>query len=132
MDWQGLDNYQQNMSESQPPRGFTLAAIICGIASVALCCLGPLTVPIGSLGILFAILSKRLGRPAHPLARSGLILSIIGIITGILMTVYSFYTVFTDPQFDAIREQYEQIFDYYYGTESGGLEPDTETLPDIL
>jgi len=127
MDWQEADNSYN--AAPQQPGGFVMAALICGIASVVLCCGGPLTVPIGALGILFAVLSRRRGQATHPLARSGIILSILGMIMGIAVTVYSFYALYNDPEMEPLREMYEQIWDSYYGTDFGEPDSGTESLP---
>lgn len=124
MDWQQQSNDYRYV---QRPGGFVTASLVCGIVSLSLFWLGPLAIPVGALGILFAVLSRRLGRGMFPSARAGLIMSVIGVAIGILISVYSVYSVFTDPE---LREQYEQIMEYYYGTDPGSTDPGTGAVPE--
>lgn len=110
-------------------QGFIIASMICGVLSVTACCTGILSLPLGALGILFALLTYRKGKKMNGTALTGIVFSVMGIITGVSMLVYSFYTLpdmMQDPvfrsQIDAITEQmygmdFAEFMEEYYGYE---------------
>lgn len=110
-------------------QGFIIASMACGALSVTACCTGILSLPLGALGILFALLTYRRGKKINGTAMTGIVLSAMGIITGISMLIYSFYTLpdmMRDPMFrnqvDAITEQmygmdFAELMEKYYGYE---------------
>lgn len=84
-----MDYNQQNYSQPYtPPQKNTLAGISCvlGLCSLILTCTGVLPIPLGALGILFAVLSRK-GRKMEPAAKLGCILSVIGLVTGLILTI---------------------------------------------
>lgn len=132
-----MDFYQQNIPPTYtPPRPNTFAtlSLVLGIASVALICTGILPIPLGALGLLFAILSRR-GTKFEGSAVGGCITSIIGLALGLIMTVMVYVmaifgavnsvmssseSIPTDP--DALNdyiwesiygEDYKEIFEQY-------------------
>lgn len=112
-----MDYYQSsdNNTYDNPnrPGGFAVASMVCGVLSLAVCCCtGFLSVIPGGLGILFAVLTKRSGRKMHPMCNAGICLSVIGIILGILMTVFSFYVTFNNPLY---MEQLDMVYQQIYG-----------------
>lgn len=124
-------NYYEDNSNRQPIEdyrgGLPVASRVCGIISISLgllsvtaCCLGYLSIPLGALGILFAVLSRRKGKPLPPMCKTGLILSVIGLMIGILMMVVSIYSAITNPNFWAAMQetyaQYQQLYQELYGT----------------
>lgn len=94
------------------PGGFAIASMVCGIISIVACCTGVLSIPLGALGILFAILLKRKGKPMPGMCVAGIWLSCVGIALGILMTVYSFAMVFSNP---ILYEEVNTTFEIMYG-----------------
>lgn len=86
------------------------ASYICGMLSVILCCTGVLSVPLGALGVLFALLTRRLGRPMPPLSVRGFWLSCTGMLLGILLCIYSVFTVWNDPEYRSIFEEYYKAY----------------------
>ena len=94
------------------PNGFAIASMVCGILAIVVCCTGILGIPLGALSILFAVLSKRRGRKLPGMSLAGILLSVAGILLGLLMTVYSFYLVFNDP---TIKEQTNIMMEELYG-----------------
>lgn len=100
------------------PDGFAIASLVCGILSIILCCTGILGIPVGSLSILFAVLSKRKEQRMSAMSLFGIWLAIAGITLGVLMTTYSFFMIFNNPvvgsQLDEImREMYGMDFEAY-------------------
>lgn len=95
--------------------GFSVASMICGMISIILCCTGILSLPLGAMGILFAVLSHRRGKSMPSMSLTGIILSCIGIVMGLIMLVFSIYMVMTDPEFrDTFKDTYEEYYDDYY------------------
>ena len=78
-----------------------LASLVAGILSLALMLFG-LGLPAGALGILFALLSRD-NEPVSGRARTGMILSIIGMVIGVLILVSSIYMI-TSGEYDRIME----------------------------
>ena len=121
---QQRDRWNSNASNSsyynQPThrpygQGFLIASLVCGIVSVTACCTGILSLPLGSLGILFALLTYRKGKKMNGTALTGIVLSVMGIITGVSMLIYYFYMLpemLKDPVF---RHQTDIMFEQMYG-----------------
>lgn len=108
--------------------GLPTASRVCGIISFSLgifsvtaCCLGYLSIPLGALGILFAMLSRRIGKQMPPACKSGIILSVIGIAVGLVMMFTTIYITITDPRFweqtQEMMEIYEEMYEETYGIE---------------
>lgn len=66
--------------------GMALASLVMGIMSLVCCCCSWLGTPCGALGIIFALLSKG-DEPMSSQAKTGLILSIIGIALGVILLI---------------------------------------------
>lgn len=110
-------------------QGFLIASMICGVLSVTACCTGVLSLPLGALGILFALLTYRRGKKMSGSAMTGLVFSVMGIITGVSMLIYSFAmlpAMLQDPVFrnqvDVMTEQlygmdFAEFMEEYYGYE---------------
>lgn len=96
-------------------QGFIIASVICGALSVTACCTGILSLPLGALGILFALLTYRRGKKMNATAATGIVLSAMGIITGISMTAYSLYTLPEMMQDPVFRYQIDAISEQMYG-----------------
>lgn len=90
---------------------FSIASMICGTASIALCCVAVLGLPLGALGILFAVLSKRMGKPMPSVSVAGIVLSCTGLFFNLLMCGYLVFLVLTDPEY---RDAFEDSYEYYY------------------
>lgn len=123
-DNQQMDRWNSNASNSsyynQPThrpygQGFLIASMICGALSVTACCTGIVSLPLGALGILFALLTCRRGKKMSGTALTGIVLSAMGIITGISMTIYSFWTLPEMMQDPVFRRQVDSISEQMYG-----------------
>lgn len=121
---QQIDRWNSNASNSsyynQPThrpygQGFIIASMICGALSVTACCTGILSLPLGALGILFALLTYRKGKKINGSAMTGIFLSVIGIITGVSMIIYSFYTLPQMMQDPFFRSQVDAMTEQMYG-----------------
>lgn len=94
---------------------FAIASLIFGILSLITICTGFLPLPIGALGIIFAILAARKGRPWSSSAIVGTILSGIGMGLAVLMITISMLmlpTMLKDPQY---REYLNNMSEQLYG-----------------
>lgn len=119
-----MDRWNSSASDSsyynQPThrpygQGFIIASMICGALSVTACCTGILSLPLGALGILFALLTYRRGRKMNSTALTGIVLSTMGIITGISMIIYSFCTLPEMMQDPVFRRQVDSMTEQLYG-----------------
>lgn len=117
----------QNMNtpeNTEQPGGLSTASRICGVLSMTLgmfsvtaCCLGYLSIPIGALGILFAVLSRRIGKQMPIACKTGLMLSITGLLIGIIMMIFHVYTTITDPSFWEYTQEMIEMYEEMYGIE---------------
>ena len=78
----------KNMQREQSAQGFATAALVFGILSIisAFCCCPYI---FSALGIIFALLSKGAEKILRDKARMGLMLSIIGMVVSIVLTIFS-------------------------------------------
>lgn len=112
---------------------FARLSLILGIASLALLCTGILPIPLGALGILFAVLSRK--DKLEGTALGGCITSAIGLAAGICVTVFTYFmlifgavndvlsdtenlpadpAVLTDRLMEAIYgDDYKELFEQY-------------------
>ena len=119
-------------------RKYEKLAVIFGVISLAgLICCFPLMPVIGSLGIIFALISRGGSIDFSKEAKRGLTFSIIGTAASLVLTIgimgYSvFYTLnelkTNDRLVDEMREQYEELYDRM-GTE---MPPEMEEMLDRL
>lgn len=101
-----------------PPNGFAVAALVMGIVSLLLMCCG-LGFVTGSLGILFAILSRKNVRMSTQ-AKVGMGLSIAGFVISFVLFFFALF-MYSDVYKDVLQ-QYD---DFYYETDPG----DSDSLP---
>lgn len=97
-----------------PPKhgnGFSTASMTAGTLSLFFLVSG-LSFPVGALGILFALLSRK-GDKMDPQAKLGCILSIIDLCLGIAIFIYAAVTVYQN--FPELIQQYQQLYEMYQG-----------------
>lgn len=119
MDYQnGYNNnvYSSYNNGSYPVRkktsGFSIASLILGITSIVTCCFGILSIPLGALSILFAVLSRKKGTGMPGMSIAGICTSICGIILGGFLLLYALEGLY-NPNF---REQYlDPLYENAYG-----------------
>lgn len=126
-----MEENQFNQTSPTPPQptpnGMSVASMILGIVSLVLLCCGGVGIPVGALGIMFALLSRR-GRHMNTQAKIGFGLSIGGICTSILVLVISFVTFISSGQMTHLMEM---IPNYNLETPSG-MEDFMEDWQDYL
>ncbi len=102
------DMNQNTVYMGQPPKqksvGFSVASLILGIFGLLCCCLGPVSLLIGLLGLIFALVGRSQNGSFDALSISGLICSIIALALSAYMTVSMFLTL-SDPTFWAEYEK---------------------------
>jgi len=96
-------------------QGFMVASGVCGLLSVTTCCAGILSLPLGALGILFAVLACRKGKKIHSTCVMGIVLSCIGIVSSVSMIVYSFSMLPTLLENEVFRSQFDAVSQQMYG-----------------
>lgn len=109
-------DFQEGQKE-QSSRGLALASMILGIVSICCCCI---SLPLGGLGIVLALLSRRENREMLIQAKAGLITSIIGIVISIvafvLLMAGSFATLAEDGG-EEFWKEYEKQYETQYHQE---------------
>lgn len=115
--WDRWNSSSENSSYYNQPthrpydQGFSIASLIFGILSITLGCCG-FSVFTGAFGIFFALMCYRKGKKLNSSCMTGLVLSIIGIVIGVLSIALAFYMIFHNP---AYMEQFNQSFRQVYG-----------------
>lgn len=87
------------------PNKFSSTSCIMGITSLVTMCTGIFSIPLGALGVLFAVLSKK-DKKMDSSAKLGCTLSGIGLFSGLALTIFVYVTTFT-AMFESI--DYSQI-----------------------
>ena len=105
---------QKDASTFPAPNGFASAALVMGILSLVLCCCCYISIPLGGLGILFAILSRTSRRPMHGPSRTGLILSVIGLCLTFLLTISVVASYMNNAD---LQRQFRDYMEYYTGND---------------
>lgn len=105
--------YRQPTHSPHKGKGFEYASFVCGIVSLAFVCTGILSLPVGALGILFAILTGRKGKKMNPMSRMGIWLSGVGFGIGIfflLLTAVALPFYLQTEEYIQYRDRlYEQL-----------------------
>ena len=100
-------SYYNQPTHTPRDQGFSVAAVCCGLLSVTLgwC---SLSLPLGAMGILFAVLCSRKNKPLNSSCSMGLSLSIFGCIYGTVSLVYLIMKRLDNPAFlEQLRHLYE-------------------------
>lgn len=132
--------YQQPPYQQAPPKEtnpLALASMITGLLALVTCCCSPLIqFPLAVTSIVLMILSKR-GMPLHGYAIAGLIMSIFAILLSILMTIMiglvrspQYQDFFNSPEFQDIFDEYESLYESFYGGEGEDLDSIYESIYD--
>ena len=80
----------QNSAVENEKKGFSIASMILGIISIALCCIWFISIPCAILAIIFSAIGKRQG--GKGMATTGMVLGIIGLSLYILLFSLGFAT----------------------------------------
>ena len=96
---------------------FSIASAVCGLLSMTTSCTIILSLPLGALGILFAVLAHRTKKKMNSTCVTGIALSCVGLTTAISMIVYSFVMLPSLMQNDAFRNQVNAVSRQLYGVD---------------
>lgn len=114
---------------------FTVASLVLGVCSLVTVCTAILPLPLGALGILFAILSYRKGKGMDTLAITGLVTSCVGLTVSAIAygAVFSMMpAMLRDPDYRntlnqyserLYGESYDELFEKSYGIDLNELFP---------
>ena len=127
-DFTAHPHYQQpasnQPSSSSHTSGMAVAALILGIFSLITCCCGIGGIIFGSAGIIIAILS----RGTHPMektAKLGLGFSIAGLILGLVLLVFLFFS-------SNFVDDFSYYYNYYSNEPAPELPFDDHSLDDLI
>ena len=118
------DRWNSNASNSsyynQPthrPYGqtFSIATAICGLLAMTTSCTIILSLPLGALGILFAVLAHRTKKKMNTTCVTGIALSCVGLVSAVSMIVYSFVMLPSLMENEAFRNQVNAVSQQLYG-----------------
>lgn len=127
-DFESRPDFEQSPNYYRPPQrsGMETASLVLGILSLISSMFFYLSIPLGALGILFALLSRGSRKKTSARAKAGLLVSATGLLlSGILTAVilYNAKDLMATAEFQEILEEY---MDYYYGEE------DSEDIDEFL
>ena len=97
--------------------GWSVASLVCGIISLVCCCTGYAGVILGTLAIIFAIVSRKNLGYFDGMAVAGLVLGIIGFVLGLALIIFA-YTI--DEEF--LKEYEKELEEYFKNNPE--LDPD--------
>lgn len=108
-------SYHNQPTHRPYDQAFSIASLVLGLLSTTMGCCG-LSIPLGALGILFAILCYRKGKRLNSNARFGLCLSIVGCVYGIGILIYAlFVEIPAMLQNPASLQQLDQMYQMFFG-----------------
>lgn len=114
---------------------FAVASLILGICSLVSVCTAILPLPLGALGILFAILAYRKGRRMDAMTVTGIATSCVGLAFSVLiygMVFAMIPSMMRDPEYrDMLNrysesmygQSYDELFEKAYGIDLDKLFP---------
>ena len=110
--YRGTYHYEPNFEEQkpEPPNTVATASLVLGILSLVLCCCCYVSIPLGGLGILFAILSKT-GKAMQGRAKTGLSLSIVGLCLTLFLTIAMIASTISNGEFQRQYQYYQEYFE---------------------
>ncbi|MCQ2493991.1 MAG: DUF4190 domain-containing protein [Lachnospiraceae bacterium] len=115
------NSYNSSYYSPSSPQGtnpkFGGAAFGCGIASLATLFTGVFSIGLGALGIIFAALSRRRGKGYPARAKSGLVMSVIGLLVGAFITANSLVYVYSIMGTDEFYNEFNTTYQMLYGEE---------------
>ena len=123
--------YSADFTQPSTPKtsnGYSIAALVLGIVSLVCCCYPTLTIVLGILAIIFAIVSRK-GEPMNGKALAGMICGIIAIVL-VVLAVFSAISSFLAP----LDEQGNTFYDAFMegfreGYEAGDIVTFNSALP---
>lgn len=111
------NNPYHNQPTYNPYRkeAFAVASLVLGSISLLSACTFILPIPLGALGILFAVMAYRKGKKTHYMASAGTVLSCIGIFATILLFASYLMMMPTLLKSETFRKQLDSTSEQMYG-----------------
>jgi len=113
MDKEHKMDYQQGNQQQPNQDKFSVASFVCGLLSLILCCTVFFSIPLGALGILFAVLGRRRNQQMNIMSKIGVWLSVIGILYGVfafVRIVREIPVLLNDPEYiNSLDSYYERL-----------------------
>lgn len=128
-----MDYHQPSPVTRRNP--FTIASLVLGICSLLTICTAILPLPLGALGIIFAILSYRKGRHMDAMAITGIATSCVGLFFSLFMFGITFAmmpSMLRDQEYrdmlnryseSVYGQSYDDLFENTYGIDLDDLFP---------
>ncbi len=88
----GGGQYPQYEEQPSGNRGMAIASLVVGILSILCCCCAYLSVILGIVGIVLAVLSRPKDGKFEGVAMGGLICSIVGLVLGVILIIVNVAT----------------------------------------
>ena len=88
----GGGQYPQYEEQPSGNRGMAIASLVVGILSILCCCCVYLSVILGIVGIVLAVLSRPKDGKFEGVAMGGLICSIVGLVLGVILIIVNVAT----------------------------------------
>lgn len=101
--------FQNVIDAKSSNRGFAIASLVLGILSIVCCCLTYVGLAMAIMAVVFAIVSRGKMGYFDPLALTGLILGIIGVVFGISTVVTEI--LINTGMFDSYLEEFYKEFE---------------------
>lgn len=103
--------FQNVIDAKSSNRGFAIASLVLGILSIVCCCLTYVGLAMAIMAVVFAIVSRGKMGYFDPLALTGLILGIIGVVFGIstVVTEILINTGMFDPYLEEFYKEFESL-----------------------
>lgn len=108
----GGGEYPQYEQQPSGNHGMAIAALVVGILSILCCCCTYLSVILGIVGIVLAILSKPKGGSFEGVAMGGLICSIVGLVLGVILIIVDIATQ-NSVDYAQMMDMYMQLLQEY-------------------
>lgn len=120
-DWDRWNSNASNSSYYNQPthrpygQSFSIASAICGILAMMTSCTVVLSMCLGSLGILFAVLAHRKGKRMNSTCVTGLTLSCIGVTFAVVILVYTYVMLPLLMKNEAFSRRLDTVSEQMYG-----------------
>lgn len=114
------NNQYQSGNLPYPPRqkanGFAVASLVMGILAMITLCTIYLPIVLGSLSIIFAILSKGSQKKMPGMSQAGIIVSASGIVLSIVTIAATVFILLTNPDiYREYKNELNRMFSQQYG-----------------
>lgn len=109
----GNFDYTPQQPQKDPGHGLAIASLVLGIISLLSCCCVYLSVIVGVVGVVLAIISKNKSNTGkmETMALAGMILSIVGIVLAVGYIIFGLVAM-QSPEYQDIYQQMMNSYEY--------------------